>query len=383
MEAVGRLAAGVAHDFNNILTVILGNTSLPLRNPKLDPKVAAALKRVVHAAERATALTRQLLAYSRKQIIQRRPVSLNDLAEQTVAMLRRVIGEDITVELQLAPELPTIYADATSVEQVVMNLAVNSRDAMPSGGKMTFTSALVEVDRAHIAEHPDAQLGRYVRLEVRDTGHGISPEVLEHIFEPFFTTKEVGKGTGMGLATVYGVLKQHGGWIEVESAVGRGTAIRAYFPLGSPSVDQPTVDETPAPGTPQPAAEGTTILVVEDEDVLRDFVCEALESIGYRVLSAANGNAALELWEEHRSEVDLLLTDVVMPDSISGRQLARTLVAERPDLKVIYTSGYSAELLGTDFEREKKHGFLPKPYLPDRLASTVATYLQHQPAGLN
>ena len=383
MEAVGRLAAGIAHDFNNILTVILGNTSLQLRNPKLDQKLSTSLRQVVQAAERATAL-KQLLAYSRKQIIQRRPLALNEVVEQTVAMLRRVIGENVALELQLAHDLPPIFADSSNLEQVVMNLTLNSRDAMPTGGNITISSTLVEVGSAHVAQHPDGLVGTFVCLSVRDTGHGMDAETMERMFEPFFTTKEIGKGTGMGLATVYGVLKQHGGWIEVESAVGKGTTIRNYFPLSDGA------DETEAPAEAAPAApaaetksEGITILVVEDEEMLREFVCEALESLGYRVLTAANGNEALQVWSEQRDSIDLLLTDVVMPDSISGRQLAHTLIVEKPGLKVIYTSGYSAELLGAEFEQETEHGFLAKPYLPDRLAATVAAYLQRQPVGLN
>ncbi len=384
MEAVGRLAAGIAHDFNNILTVILGNTSLQLRNPKLDQKLSTSLHQVVQAAERATALTKQLLAYSRKQIIQRRPLALNDVVEQTVTMLRRVIGENVALDLQLAYDLPPVFADASNLEQVVMNLVLNSRDALPTGGKITISSAPVEVGSADVARHPDRQVGSFVCLSVCDTGHGMDAETMDRMFEPFFTTKDIGKGTGMGLATVYGVLKQHGGWIEVESTVGKGTTIRNYFPL-SGSADAADAPVEPASVAPmaETKSDGITILVVEDEEMLREFVCEALQALGYRVLAAANGNEALQVWSEHRDSIDLLLTDVVMPDSISGRQLAHTLIVEKPGLKVIYTSGYSAELLGTEFEQEKEHGFLAKPYLPDRLAATVAAYLQRQPLGLN
>jgi PAS domain S-box-containing protein len=379
MEAVGRLAAGVAHDFNNILTVILGNTSMQLSNPGLDKKMAASLNQVEHAAHRATALTRQLLAYSRKQIIQRRPLALNEVVEQTVAMLRRLIGEHIALDMQLAPDLPPIFADPSNVDQVIMNLALNARDAMAEGGKITLTTSRVELDEAACARNPEAQLGAHICLSVKDTGCGMDAATVSRIFEPFFTTKEPGSGTGMGLATVYGVLKQHGGWIEVESAPRRGTSIRAFFP---PSVDGigaiAVKHESPlVAGAP---TESVTILVVEDEGMVREFVGEALGALGYRVLSAPNGRAALEVWAAHREDIDLLLTDVVMPDSISGRQLAHTLIMDKPDLKVIFTSGYSAELLGSDFEREQEHVFLAKPYLPDRLAQTVAAHLQSQPS---
>ena len=380
MEAVGRLAAGVAHDFNNILTVILGNTALQLRNPHLDEKLSASLQQVQRAAERATALTRQLLAYSRKQMIQRRPLSLNEIVEQTVAMLRRLIGEHIALDMQLAPDLPPIFADPSSVDQVIMNLALNARDAMNDGGKLTLSTTQVQIDETARGLNPEAQPGPHICLAVKDTGHGMDPGTVARIFEPFFTTKDTGKGTGMGLATVYGVLKQHGGWIEVESAQGRGTTVRVFFPLSMDAI----VAEAAKPAMTLSHSAGdkcSTILVVEDEEMLREFVHDALKTNGYRVITAVDGRDALKVWAEHRDEIDLLLTDVVMPESISGREIARTFVADKPDLKVIFTSGYSAELIGADFEREKEHAFLAKPYLPDRLAQAVAEHLQlPQPA---
>src|SRR5438874_598626 len=377
MEAVGRLAAGVAHDFNNILTVILGNTSMQLRNPRLDKKLTSSLNQVQRAAERATALTRQLLAYSRKQIIQRRPLALNEVVEQTVAMLRRLIGEHIALDLQLTPDLPPIFADPSNVEQVIMNLALNARDAMPDGGKLTLTSTRVEIDQASRARNPESQLGPYICLAVKDTGYGMDAATVGRIFEPFFTTKDQGQGTGMGLATVYGVLKQHGGWIEVDTAPGRGTTIRTFFPLSKEGFVAASAKSESLPTESTPI-NNTTILVVEDEEMLREFVSEALGTLGYHVLSAANGRDALDVWAEHRDEIDLLLTDVVMPESISGRQLAHTFILDKPNLKVIFTSGYSSELFGSEFEREKEHLFLAKPYLPDRLAQTVAMHLQSQ-----
>jgi PAS domain S-box-containing protein len=379
MEAVGRLAAGVAHDFNNILTVILGNTSTQLRNPRLDKKLTCSLTQVQRAAERATGLTRQLLAYSRKQIIQRRPLALNEVVEQTVAMLRRLIGEHIALDMQLAPDLPPIFADPSNVEQVIMNLALNARDAMPDGGKLTLATTRVEIDKASRARNPESQLGPYICLAVKDTGYGMDAATVGRIFEPFFTTKDPGQGTGMGLATVYGVLKQHGGWIEVDTAPGRGTTIRTFFPLSSEGFVAPSVKSESLPTESTPVND-VTILVVEDEEMLREFVGEALGTLGYHVLSAANGRDALDVWAEHRDEIDLLLTDVVMPESISGRQLAHTLIQDKPNLKVIFTSGYSSELFESEFEREKEHIFLAKPYLPDRLAQTVAMHLQSQGA---
>jgi two-component system cell cycle sensor histidine kinase/response regulator CckA len=379
MEAVGRLAAGVAHDFNNILTVILGNTSTQLRNPRLDKKLTCSLTQVQRAAERATALTRQLLAYSRKQIIQRRPLALNEVVEQTVAMLRRLIGEHIALDMQLAPDLPPIFADPSNVEQVIMNLALNARDAMPDGGKLTLATTRVEIDKASRARNPEAQLGPFICLAVKDTGYGMDAATVGRIFEPFFTTKDPGQGTGMGLATVYGVLKQHGGWIEVDTAPGRGTSIRTFFPLSKEGFVAASAKSESLPTESTPIND-ITILVVEDEEMLREFVSEALGTLGYHVLSAANGRDALNVWAEHRDEIALLLTDVVMPESISGRQLAHTLIQDKPNLKVIFTSGYSSELFESEFEREKEHVFLAKPYLPDRLAQTVAMHLQSQGA---
>jgi len=294
-------------------------------------------------------------------------------------MLRRLIGEHIALDMQLAPDLPPIFADPSNVEQVIMNLALNARDAMPDGGKLTLTTTQVEIDKASLARHPESQLGSFICLAVKDTGHGMDAATVGRVFEPFFTTKDPGHGTGMGLATVYGVLKQHGGWIEVDSTPGRGTTISTFFPLSVEGFIAAPVkpESSPIEATPTNAI---TILVVEDEEMLREFVSEALAALGYHVLSAANGRDALNVWAEHRDEIDLLLTDVVMPESISGRQLAHTLILDKPNLKVIFTSGYSSELFESEFEREKEHLFLPKPYLPDRLAQTVAMHLQPQGA---
>ena len=371
MESVGRLAAGVAHDFNNILTVILGNASLELCKTGLDAELSTSLHEVVLAAERATALTRQLLAYSRKQIIQRRPLALNAMIEQTAATVRRLIGAYIAVDLRLAPGLPPIFADANSVDQVVMNLAINARDAMGDGGTLTFTTSLAELDDAGRARHPGTEAQRFACLTVQDTGHGMDAATLAHVFEPFFTTKDPGKGTGMGLATVYGILRQHAGWVEAESGPGHGTTFRVYFPISTEAAAEKPALSAGAPAVPR-HGEKITILLVEDENALREFVSRALGKLGYRVLAAPNGQRALEVWAAHRDEIDLLLTDVVMPDSISGRQLAHRLVLDRPDLKVILTSGHSSELIDTDFEQQNEHIFLPKPYRASHLAKTIA-----------
>ncbi|MGI8435728.1 MAG: response regulator [Chthoniobacterales bacterium] len=375
MEAVGRLAAGVAHDFNNMLTVILGYASMMQNGtPRLDDKLISYLQQVEQAAERATALTHQLLAYSRKQIIQRRALDLNEIVQSTAGMLRRVIGEHITLETDLAPDLPFIFADASNVDQVIMNLVINSRDALADGGHLTLSTSAVEIGADTPERNPEAQFGPHVCLTVKDNGCGMDDVTLGRIFEPFFTTKEQGKGTGMGMATVYGVLKQHDGWIEVESAPDRGTTARAFLPVSRDALEKapPSTSANPPPSAPTGEI---TILLVEDEDMLREFVSTALTSLSYHVLAAANGREALEIWATQRDEIDLLLTDVVMPESISGRDLAHTLIMEKPDLKVIFTSGYSAELIGPEFEQEKEHGFLAKPYLTEHLAKFVAAQL--------
>ncbi len=373
MEAVGRLAAGIAHDFNNILTVIIGNTSLQLANPQINETLSKALTQVVKAADRATELTRQLLAYSRSQIIQRRPVDLNALVAQTTGMLRRIIGEHITIVSEPGADLPMILADSTNVDQVIMNLMLNARDAMSEGGRLSVSTAERIVTENQAQYVPDGRAGRFVRISVRDTGCGMDSATLSRIFEPFFTTKEIGRGTGMGLATTFGIVKQHGGWIEVESQVGRGTTFHVHFPIADGTQSEAA---TPVCSVNEGTGKhGGTILVVEDEEMLRLFVTEVLESFGYTVLSAANGAQALEIWEKEKDNIDLLLTDIVMPESISGRQLARLLLQDNSQLKVIYTSGYSPELIGTEFETETGHAFLPKPYHSNRLAGLVSSCL--------
>jgi PAS domain S-box-containing protein len=380
MEAVGQLAAGIAHDFNNLLTVILGNISLQLGTPGLDEKLAGSLRQVARASERASALTRQLLAYSRKQIIQRRPLDLSESVTHSIQMLRRIIGEHIVVDAVLAPELPAIHADPTSVDQIIMNLALNARDAMPGGGKLTLSSELCTIGPDRVGRHPDASPGTFVCLSVRDTGCGMDEATLKRLFEPFFTTKEQGKGTGMGLATVYGIAQQHDGWVDVESQPGCGATFRVYFPISRGGASADVTASSPAKVEAVPKRVGS-ILVVEDEEMLREFVKTVLESLGYRVLTACNGVEALNLWETEGGNVELLFTDVVMPESISGWQLAHRLRQRKGDLKVIFTSGYSTELLSEEFEQRAGEHFLPKPFLTETLTQTVSACLRDNPVG--
>ena len=373
MEAVGRLAAGIAHDFNNLLTVILGNASVELDNPDLDKGIAKSLHQVMAAGERATELTRQLLAYSRRQIIQRRSINPNETVVQTTAMLRRIIGEDIALLTEMQPDVKQIYADPVNVDQVIMNLALNARDAMPDGGKLVLGSRLMSIGTDDLAGRPEATPGEYVCITVRDTGCGMDTATLARIFEPFFTTKEMGRGTGMGLATVYGIVKQHGGWVEVESEVGRGTTFSVYFPVSDGS--ESTQDDQRTVAARVPRGPCGTVLVVEDEEMLREFVGGVLESCGHKVYIAANGREALDIWARERDTIDVLFTDVVMPESISGWQLAHQLREDKLSLKVVYTSGYSPELIGGEFEHETDRLFLAKPYHSERLVQIVADCL--------
>ena len=371
MEAVGHLAAGVAHDFRNILTVIQGHANLRLLSPNLDTKMAESLTQITDAVERASNLTRQLLAFSRKQIMQMEVVNLNQVVENLTSMLARLIGEQVTLKCRFFEDLPLIEADVCSIEQVVLNLAVNARDAMPGGGQLVIATAFIEVDEDYAAIHPESSTGAYVCLTVRDTGCGMDEHTKERLFEPFFTTKEVGKGTGMGLATAYGIIKQHNGWIEVESKIGAGSTFTVFLPTTGKAARKQEKKQA----MPQAFGGRETILVVEDEEPVRRFVCDLLKEYGYNVRLASNGVEALEVWKDACDEIDLLLTDVVMPQQISGLELADRLLKDKNELKVIYTSGYSLELLDGHFGSRSDVNFLPKPYHPLKLAEAVRTCL--------
>jgi PAS domain S-box-containing protein len=367
MEAIGQLAGGVAHDFNNILTVIQGHASLLVAGGSLTGVSARSAQQISQAAERAASLTRQLLAFSRRQVMQPRQLDMNEVVANMTKMLGRILGEDIALQLNYSPQPVRVQADAGMMEQVLLNLAVNSRDAMPRGGLLAIKISAVEVDAHRLAEHSERRTGRFVCLSVIDTGCGIPPENLRRIFEPFFTTKEVGKGTGLGLATVYGIVKQHQGWIEVESEPGKGTAFQVFLPCSvgaGESTAQPPVERPVRGGT-------ETILVVEDEVAVRELVCSFLTQHGYRILQAESGGQALRVWQDSKDRIDLLLTDLVMPDQMNGRELAEKLWAERPRLKVIFTSGYSADVVGKDFVLHRGLNYLQKPYHPHKLALAV------------
>jgi nitrogen-specific signal transduction histidine kinase/CheY-like chemotaxis protein len=369
IQSVGQLAAGIAHDFNNLLTIIQGHAGILMARADLPPKLVESAHAVSGAAERAAGLTRQLLIFSRKNLIQPRPLDLRDVVGNLSKMLQSLLGETIPLQFQAPTDLPLVQADVGMLEQVLLNLAVNARDAMPKGGKLTITLAPLEVDDAYVTSHPQARRGRFVRLRVTDSGCGMDAATLNRIFEPFFTTKEPGKGTGLGLATVYGIVAQHGGWIEVTSTVGQGSAFSVHLPVSTETA--PAAAPTARP--PAPAARGgkENLLIVEDEAILRELVTALLQGFGYRTLVAANGRAALELWRQEGGAVDLLLTDMVLPEGVSGLELAGTLRAEKPALKILFTSGYGVDDLGNDTIQRLKARFLQKPYSSDTLVRSI------------
>jgi two-component system, cell cycle sensor histidine kinase and response regulator CckA len=367
LESVGQLAAGVAHDFNNILTIIQGHADRLLDQCEGEAAITEPLKQISAAARRASSLTRQLLMFSRKQVMQPKVIDLNGVLGNMAKMLLRLLGEDIALESKYDRAIPAIEGDVGMIEQIIMNLAVNSRDAMPKGGQLLITTSTVLVAEAYVQQHPDARTGQFVCLSVTDTGCGMNRETLARIFEPFFTTKEVGKGTGLGLATVYGIVKQHQGWVETISETNVGTTFKIYLPatakLAEAITEKAILSQNVRGGN-------ETILLVEDEPVLRELARVILRDYDYKVLEASTGVEALRVWEENGGKIDLLLTDMVMPEGMSGRELAEELKIRKPELKVIYTSGYSSDVMGQDLGlRDIK--FLQKPYPPPQLAQAV------------
>jgi PAS domain S-box-containing protein len=371
MEAIGQLAAGVAHDFNNILTVIQGYGSLLQVQLGEEGPHAKAISAILASSERATNLVRQLLLFSRKRIMQFQNLELNDCIHSLSVMLRQLVGEHIAIETDCAPNLPLVFADRGMIEQVIVNLTINARDAISKEGQIRIRSSFVRVDAEALSTNSEARLGSFVCLTISDTGCGIAPELLPHLFEPFFTTKEVGKGTGLGLATVYGIVRQHRGWIDVASEPALGTAFRVFLPVSDQAgqaLSQPKKSSTTAPGS-------ETILVAEDEPSLREMVSDTLTLCGYRVLLARSGPAALEIWEREAGQIDLVLTDMVMPGGMLGTDLAENLRRSNPNLKVIFTTGYSPGVSGKESALREGVNFLPKPYSPQKLADLVRSCL--------
>ncbi|MDB6067444.1 MAG: Histidine kinase [Pedosphaera sp.] len=368
MESVGQLAAGVAHDFNNILTIIQGHSGLLMSRPGLSPAMTSSIQAMSFAAERAVSLTRQLLMFSRKQVMQTKSVQLKAIVADMSKMLQRLIGENIALHCDSPTQLPSFKGDAGMMEQILMNLTVNARDAMPRGGELTISTDHVQINEGYARLHTDARPGMFVRLQVKDTGGGMDAATMKRIFEPFFTTKAAGKGTGLGLATVYGIVKQHSGWIEVQSQIGQGTTFKIYFPADTRPSEEHTEIFVPAA---QVRGGGETILVVEDEAGLRDLAQLMLQDCGYRVVQAASGVEALTVWQKHQSNIDLLLTDMIMPDGLSGKDLAESLLGHKPGLKVVFTSGYNVEDLRGDQSYQKGSRFLQKPYSRFTLAQAI------------
>jgi|SRR6185503_15507512 nitrogen-specific signal transduction histidine kinase/CheY-like chemotaxis protein len=367
LEAIGRLAAGIAHDFNNLLTVIQGHATLLRADSALSDASRESVQQIARAAERAGKFTSQLLAFSRRKVIAPRSLQLNELLANMSDLLRRTLGEDITCQFSHASGLPPVHADPGMLEQVVMNLAANAREAMPAGGQLLISTTVADVDAAYVERHPaDARAGRFVCLSVTDTGCGMDGQTLGRIFEPFFTTKEFGKGSGLGLATAYGIVKQHHGWIEAQSRPGQGSSFKVYMP---PSAGAGSPQASPAD---PPVPQGTeTILVVEDEAPVRWVIKDVLVKYGYRILEAANGVEALALWHQHHDAVALLLTDMVMPVGLSGQDLAEKFTAQKPALKVMFISGYSLHVAGKGFAVMDGLNFLQKPFDGARLAFAV------------
>ncbi len=371
MEAVGRLAGGIAHDFNNILTAIIGYTNLLQAATGEDMAVREGLKQIEKAANRAAGLTNSLLAFSRQQIIQPKPVSLNDLVRKIEKMLVRIIGEDIELEAILCDKDPVIVADTVQIEQILMNLATNARDAMPEGGSLTIKTALVELKQDFFSKYGfSGRPGPYAMMTVKDTGLGMDPNTQKQIFEPFFTTKEVGKGTGLGLAITYGIVSQHKGFITVDSRPGMGTAFNVYFPATDISVKQDSGKEVQAitPGGLE------TILIVEDDQEVRNFFKTVLTDAGYNIMEAADGEEAVEVFKKNADQIDLILSDVVMPKK-KGNMVFDEIRGISPSAKIIFISGYGAEVLGSGGIVEEGTNFLKKPVLPGDLLGKIREVL--------
>ncbi len=373
MEAVGRLAGGIAHDFNNLLMVVSGYTEVLLDQLTPAHPLHAKAESIQQASDRATTLTRQLLAFSRKQLLELKIIDINIIVDDMERLLRPLIGEHIELSTNLAPGTGYTRADAGQIEQVLMNLVVNAKDAMPKGGKICIRTASVTLDDSFLPENTFIKQGPYVMLSVSDTGQGMDRETQARMFEPFFTTKEKGKGTGLGLSTVYGIIKQSGGYVFVQSEPGRGTALTIYLPR----VDEPTEALTSPPATLTASGGSETILLVEDEDSVRQLVRETLETRGYRVLEAANGDSALAIAAAHSDPIHLVITDIVMP-GLSGHELVQQILPARPTAKVLYLSGYAEDAIASSSNLDGPKAFLQKPFTLQNLSRKVREVLGPQ-----
>jgi signal transduction histidine kinase/DNA-binding response OmpR family regulator len=367
LESIGQLTAGIAHDYNNVLTIIHGHVTLVLGDTNLPPGSAGSLKTALDAVERASNLTRQLLAFSRKQSIQPEPADLNTIIGNVTKLLDRLLGENIKLDFKPCSAATTIEADTGMMEQVIMNLAVNARDAMPRGGKLFICTSPEQITPERTQQTPEARAGDFVCLKVTDTGCGMDARTLERIFEPFFTTKEPGKGTGLGLATVYGIVKQHQGWIEVQSQPGKGTTFLIFLPTLTKAAEAAPV----APAESATRGGNETILLVEDEPSLRELTRLILEDLGYKVVDAGSGLEAVRIWAEQKDRIQLVLTDLVMPDGMTGFDLAARLQSESSRLKIVVTSGYDVDKVTQGLPPNPGFHFLRKPYRTETLARVM------------
>lgn len=371
LAAVGQLAAGLAHEFNNILTVIQGHASLLMDNPALDDESLKSVNHINDGVQRTAKLIKQMLAFSRKQVMRRKPLDVEETLGHTAEMLHQILGQQVVLQFEIAPRLPPVMADPEMFQQIIVNLVVNARDAMSSGGQLTIRANEAKFGANDLSVNSNRKPGQFVRLSVADTGSGMDIDIINHLFEPFFTTKDVGKGSGLGLATVHGMVNQHQGWVEVESKIGKGATFDVYLP-----VTGQTPEKAPAPAEPVEVRGGKeTVLVAEDEEVLRELVREILQGQGYHVLEAPNGLEALDLWEKSGSKIDLVLTDVSMPHGMSGRDLAARLWQDNPRLPVIFSSGYTQEMIERHEENGRSITFLCKPYHPAQLIQAVRAAL--------
>lgn len=377
LEAIGQLAGGVAHDFNNILAAMMMHMGLLQMNPDIDTATRECLQELDAGAQRAASLTRQLLMFSRRSVLSMKSLDLNQTVANVMRMLTRLIPEDIELRFESTQSLPCVEADAGMMEQVLVNLVVNARDAMPSGGSITIGTRVVSIASEDGGVDRERRPGCYVRLEVLDTGCGMDDATLKRIFEPFFTTKEIGKGSGLGLATVHGIVAQHRGWIEVESEMGRGSRFHVFLPIPGKQPEASPPQSQPTGNVPRGHE---TVLVAEDDAQLRQLVSQTLRALGYRVFEAGSGEEVIKLWYSEGARVDLLLTDMVMPEGVTGLEVARHLCALKPSLKVIISSGYSADLAQKGIGSNPGLVYLPKPYEAKTLAKVVRDCLDGRPS---
>jgi signal transduction histidine kinase len=372
MEAIGQLSGGIAHDFNNLLTVIMGGLERVQRSgPPDDERLQRAAEVAMLGARRAATLTQRLLAFSRRQPLDPQPTDVNRLVNETMALLRRTLGETIELAAVLSPRLWVVDVDRNQLENALLNLAVNARDAMPQGGKLTIETANALLDEAYVAVTPELKAGQYVAISVSDTGSGMPPEIVERVFEPFFTTKEPGRGTGLGLSQVYGFIKQSGGHVRIYSVPNQGTTVRLYLPRYHGELE---ADSASTKAVAPPRANGEVVLVVEDDDQVRAHTTEVLRELGYRVVEAGDANAALRA-NKAEPRIDLLFTDVVLPGKYSGRQLADLLLATRPGMKVLYTTGHARDAIVHRGRLDPGTALITKPFAMQALAEKVWTVL--------